>query len=237
MDYSSQTLASIVSNHYQVAPLFEKLHLDFCCKGNQTLTAACEQKGLDIHQLTKELDQLISTSKNKIVDFNDMEPGQLIQYILLHHHFYVKQTIPQLAAYLNKIVLKHGDKFPNMGRVSTLFRTLSIELLSHLEKEEQVLFPAISSMASGEEVSIPLKNIIERMLTEHDEAGEMMEQIRILTLDYSPPENVCTTFELTLTMLKDFESNLHKHVHLENNHLFPMAVSLMQPSCAVKQIY
>lgn len=237
MDYTSQTLASLVSDHYQVAPLFEKLHLDFCCKGQQTLKTACEQKGLDIQQVITELDALISTSKKENVDFDKMEAAQLIQYILLHHHFYVKQTIPQLAAYLNKIVLKHGDKFPNMGRVSTLFRTLSIELLSHLEKEEQVLFPAIISMASGEAISIPLKNIIERMLTEHDDAGEMMEQIRILTLDYTPPENVCTTFQLTLTMLKDFESNLHKHVHLENNHLFPMAVRLMQPVCALKQIY
>ncbi len=227
MNYATKTLASIVSEHYQTAPVFEKWHLDFCCKGNQTLAFACEQKGLNVEDIEKELNTLIVHQKKQIVHFGEMGVDQLIQYILFHHHFYVKQSIPQITSFLEKIVHKHGDHFPNMIRVQKLFRELSIELLSHLEKEEQILFPTLESLQKGNKISIPLKQVIDRMLTEHDDAGELMEQIRILTLDYSVPENACTTFQLTLTILKDFESNLHKHVHLENNHLFPTAIKLI----------
>jgi len=227
MNYASQTLASIVSDHYQAAPVFEKYHLDFCCKGKQTLASACEQKGLDVYQVVHDLEKLLDGTQKQTVVFNDMKAAQLIQYILIHHHFFVKQIMPQLLGFLEKINHKHGDRFPQMTRVLTLFRELSYELLLHMEKEEKILFPAIVSLETDSKVAIPFKQVIERMLTEHDEAGELMDQIRILTLDYTPPENTCTTFHLTLTMLKDFEANLHKHVHLENNHLFPMAEKLL----------
>ncbi len=227
MNYASQTLASIVSNHYQAAPLFEKFHLDFCCKGKQTLATACEQKGLDIHTVEQELEEIISGAYRKNVVFADMNTEQLIQYILMHHHFFVKQTAPQIVGFLEKIKDKHGDRFPQMSRVLALFRELSFELLSHMEKEEKILFPAMKILETEQTAAIPFKPVIEQMLAEHNEAGDLMEQIRILTLDYTPPENTCTTFQLTLTMLKDFEANLHKHVHLENNHLFPMAEKLM----------
>lgn len=227
MKYASETLASIVSNHYQAAPLFEKFHLDFCCKGKQTLATACEQKGLDVLTVEQELEELISGAYKKNIVFADMTAEQLIQYILIHHHFFIKQTVPQIVAYLEKINAKHGDRFPQMSRVLTLFRDLSFELLSHMEKEEKILFPAMTLLETKKEAAIPFKPVIEQMLAEHNEAGDLMEQIRILTLDYTPPENTCTTFQLTLTMLKDFEANLHKHVHIENNHLFPMAEQLM----------
>lgn len=228
MNYASQTLASIVSDHYQTAPLFEKFHLDFCCKGKQTLASACEQKGLDLQTVVQELEELVNGDHKKNISFSDMKAGQLVQYILIHHHFFIKQTVPQLLAYLEKINAKHGDKFPQMSRVLTLFRELSYELLSHMDKEEQILFPAITAMETNETAVIAFKPVIEQMLVEHNEAGDLMDQIRVLTLDYTPPENACTTFQLTLTMLKDFEANLHKHVHLENNHLFPMVVEQME---------
>lgn len=228
MNYASQTLASIVSDHHQAAPLLEKFHLDFCCKGKQTLAFACEQKGLDVQQVADELDELIAGTQKQSFAFTDMKAEQLIQYIMIHHHFYVKQTVPQLLGYLEKINHKHGDRFPQMSRVLNLFHELSLELLSHMEKEEKILFPAIVSLETDQRVSLPFVRVIERMLIEHDTAGELMEQIRILTLDYTPPENACTTFHLALTMLKDFEANLHKHVHLENNMLFPLTTRLME---------
>ncbi len=228
MNYASQTLASIVNDHYQAAPFFEKFHLDFCCKGKQTLASACEQKGLDVYQVVHDLEELIEGTQKQHVVFAEMKAAQLIQYILIQHHFFVKQTVPQLLGFLEKINHKHGDRFPYMSGVLTLFRELSFELLSHMEKEEKILFPAIVSLEADRKMVIPFKQVIERMLTEHDEAGALMEQMRELTLDYTPPENACTTFQLTLTMLKDFEANLHKHVHLENNILFPMAMKQME---------
>lgn len=227
MNYTSQTLASIVSNHYQTAALFEKFHLDFCCKGQQTLASACEQKGLDLNTVVQELEEMVNGDQQKNIPFADMKAEQLIQYILIHHHFFIKQTSPQILGYLEKINTKHGDRFPQMVRVLNLFRELSFELLSHMEKEEQILFPAINALEKNQATLISFKPVIEQMLAEHHEAGDLMDQIRVLTLDYTPPENTCTTFHLTLTMLKDFEANLHKHVHLENNHLFPMADRLL----------
>jgi regulator of cell morphogenesis and NO signaling len=230
MNYASQTLAAIVSDHYQTAPLFEKFNLDFCCKGKQTLALACEQKGLDLNTVVQELEELVNDNPRKNIPFADMEAAQLIQYILIHHHFFVKQTVPQILGYLEKINAKHGDRFPQMSRVLNLFRQLSFELLSHMEKEEQVLFPAINALEKDPSVAIKFKAVIEQMLAEHHEAGDLMDQIRVLTLNYTPPEDTCTTFQLTLTMLKDFEANLHKHVHLENNHLFPIVTKQIELS-------
>lgn len=110
MNYALQTLASIVSDHYQAAPLFEKFHLDFCCKGKQTLATACEQKGLDIYQVVQDLEELIAGTQKQQVAFTDMKAEQLIQYILIHHHFFIKQTVPRLLGFLEKINHKHGKR-------------------------------------------------------------------------------------------------------------------------------
>lgn len=228
MNYAVQTLASIVSEHYQTAHLFEKFQLDFCCKGKQTLAAACEQKGLDLQLVAAELDEMITGNHKQVAAFTEMNAEQLIQYILIHHHFFVKQTIPQLLAYLEKIAYKHGNRFPYMSTVLTKFRELSFELLSHMAQEEQVLFPAIMGLEKGKKMEISYQEVITHLLAEHEDAGEMMEQIRTLTMNYTAPENACTTFQITLTMLKDFEWNLHKHVHLESNHLFPLAENLLE---------
>ncbi|HLG39287.1 MAG TPA: hemerythrin domain-containing protein, partial [Chitinophagaceae bacterium] len=153
-----------------------------------------------------------------------------IAHIVIHHHFYVKQIMPQLHGHLEKVTAKHGDRFPWMIEVFRLFGEVREEMTLHMQKEEVILFPAIKKAERafvnketlGIEIGI-ISGAISVMENEHDIAGEIMFQIRGLTKNYQEPADACTTFKISLAELKVFEEDLHRHVHLENNILFPMA--------------
>lgn len=230
---AEQTLASIVTQHHQTVPVLEKYHLDFCCKGKRTLVEACTEKGLPVDEVLRELEVSSHTKEDINIPFSEMNAEQLVRHILLHHHFYVRQSMPAIEEHLNKVTIKHGERFPYMKDVLQLFTYLKNELYLHMQKEEIILFPRIKQAESflkygqnsfdNNYISSP----IAVMENEHDEAGTIMEQIRILTNDYTAPDGACTTFKLVLDELKKFEEDLHEHVHLENNLLFPMAKRLM----------
>lgn len=230
---AEQTLASIVTAHHQTVPVLEKYSLDFCCKGKRTLAEACTEKGLSIEAILKELE---STTENAIAaEFSTMNAEQLIQHILLRHHFYVKQSMPTIQDHLIKVASKHGDRFPYMYEVLNLFIHLRNEMSMHLQKEEMILFPRIKEIESLHHFN--QKRNIDRnyifgpvgvMESEHDEAGDVMYKIRALTNDYTPPAEACTTFKVALAELKEFEEDLHRHVHLENNLLFPLAQKMLE---------
>ncbi|MBL0359173.1 MAG: iron-sulfur cluster repair di-iron protein [Chitinophagaceae bacterium] len=229
---AEQTLASIVTAHHQTVPVLEKYNLDFCCKGKRTLTQACTEKGLSVEEVLKELES--TTESNATVQFAELNAEQLIQHILLRHHFYVKQSMPTIQEHLTKVANKHGDRFPYMNEVLNIFIQLRNELSLHLQKEETILFPRIKEVAALSHFN-QKKNIgsnyifgpVSVMESEHDEAGEAMSKIRELTNNYTAPEEACTTFKVSLAELKEFEEDLHKHVHLENNLLFPMAEKML----------
>lgn len=230
-DITQQTLATIVSGNHQVVPVLEKYNLDFCCRGKRTLAQACEEKGIKIESVTGELRSLTSTPGKQQMPFTEMNAEQLISYILIHHHFYVKQSMPTIFSHLHKVATKHGDNFPYMRKVYDLFVIIMREMTLHMEKEEVALFPRIkkaenlykagraSEIAEGY-IQMP----INAMEADHEEAGDILYEIRTLTNNYTPPENACTTFKVTLAELKEFEEDLHRHVHLENNILFPQAL-------------
>ncbi len=227
---AEQTLASIVTQHHQTVPVLEKYHLDFCCKGKRTLTEACTEKGLPVDEVLKELEASSHTKENMNIPFAEMNAEQLVRHILLHHHFYVRQSMPAIEEHLNKVAAKHGDKFPYMKDVLQLFTHLKNEMYLHMQKEEVVLFPRIKEIESffkyNQKKEINQSYItspVSVMENEHDEAGTIMEQIRIITNNYTAPEGACTTFKVVLQELKSFEEDLHQHVHLENNLLFPLA--------------
>ncbi len=228
---SEQTLASMVSGNHQVVPVLEKYNLDFCCKGKRTLAEACAEKGIKIESITEELKSLSKTEAIQQMPFTEMNAEQLIGYILIHHHFYVKQSMPTIFSHLHKVATKHGDNFPYMRKVYDLFVIIMREMSLHMEKEEAALFPRIkeaenlfragrSSEISEGYIQLP----INAMEADHEEAGDILYQIRMLTNNYTPPPDACTTFKVTLAELKEFEEDLHKHVHLENNILFPKAI-------------
>ena len=235
INIAEQTLASIVTNNSGTVPVLEKYNLDFCCKGKRTLTEACDEKGLSVDDIIKEFGTSLPNTSAKQMPFNEMTCEQLIGYILINHHFYVKQIMPTIAGHLEKVANKHGQRFPYMVEVYRLFLEVQSEMTSHMQKEEKILFPRIKKveeMITGENTSIistiDLEGPITVMMNEHDHAGDVLYKIRNLTNNYQEPVGACTTFKVVLNELKEFEEDLHKHVHLENFHLFPKALELFE---------
>jgi regulator of cell morphogenesis and NO signaling len=214
---AQQTLATIVTNNHNAVPVLEKHHLDFCCKGKRTLEEACREKGLSVTAISDELEQTTATPPG-----NEMTAEQLISYILIHHHFYVKQSMPTILAHIEKVATKHGERFPYMVEVLYLFKAIQEEMTTHMQKEEMILFPRIKEVAASTAhmnlSEVYIAGPVKVMEEEHDHAGEILYKIRTLTDNYTPP--VC------LAELKAFEEDLHRHVHLENNLLFPLAENL-----------
>lgn len=228
---SDQTLASMVTGNHQIVPVLEKYNLDFCCKGKRTLAQACAEKGVKIESITEELKSLTNAAGRQQMPFTEMSAEQLISYILIHHHFYVAQSMPTIIAHLNKVATKHGERFPYMKEVYELFTIIMREMTLHMQKEESVLFPRIKEVESlhnsgkaSEILPGYIKMPVDAMEADHEEAGDILYRIRTLTNNYTPPQDACTTFKVTLAELKEFEEDLHKHVHLENNILFPKAI-------------
>ncbi|MEP7165701.1 MAG: iron-sulfur cluster repair di-iron protein [Ferruginibacter sp.] len=231
---AEQTLATIVTNNNLAVPVLEKHDLDYCCKGKRTLAAACLEKGLAVSEIIDEL-QLILAGDKMHMPFDKMNAEQLISYILIHHHFYVKQSMPLIISHLEKVAAKHGAHFPYMPMVLKLFSAVQAEMTTHMQKEEVILFPRIKGLEmlfNKKERSDIADNYIsgpiEAMESEHDHAGAILYEIRELTNNYTAPPEACTTFRVSLAALKEFEEDLHKHVHLENNLLFPLANKMLQ---------
>ncbi|MBK7307743.1 MAG: iron-sulfur cluster repair di-iron protein [Chitinophagaceae bacterium] len=230
---AEQTLATIVTNNHFTVPVLEKYDLDFCCKGKRTLADACTEKGISIEAISEELEKSSEIPTTKM-PFTEMTAEQLISYILIHHHFYVKQSMPTIIGHLEKVAVKHGDRFPYMAEVLSLFREINDEMTMHMHKEEVILFPRIKEVTVQQEahqhsnlapgyIAAP----IQVMELEHEHAGDILYKIRSLTNNYTPPEGACTTFQVSLAELKEFEEDLHRHVHLENNLLFPLAEKIL----------
>jgi regulator of cell morphogenesis and NO signaling len=235
MEITTQhTLGAIVKEFHAAASVFEKYHLDFCCQGKRTLEVACEESGLVPEEIAVEINRAINSNKSGDHDFNSFDPEQLISYIILKHHSYVKQSSHVIKQHLLRVATKHGERFPEMKKVLALFLEVEEELQMHLQKEEVILFPRIrevyhASVNSGSTSFPPtyLNGPIQVMEAEHSHAGNALYEIRQLTNNYTVPEGACTTFNLVINELKAFEEDLHQHVHLENNILFPKGEEIL----------
>jgi regulator of cell morphogenesis and NO signaling len=232
--FSSLTLAQIVNNNHQAASVFEKYHLDFCCKGKRSLEQACSEQQLSVLQVAEELEDIFAkNNRPRVVDFEKMGLTQLCDYILNTHHAYVKNEMPQIYSYLHKISSKHGDRHPELYKIFQAFAAVKEEMEGHMKKEELVLFPRIKELeklANNETANLQLnlgylQSPIQVMEQEHDHAGGLLNDIRILSQDYTTPQDACTTYRLSFAALNAFELDLHQHVHLENNILFPKAIN------------
>jgi regulator of cell morphogenesis and NO signaling len=226
----NKTLSQIVTENYQAARVFEKYGLDFCCKGKRPLTDACREKSVAVDNVVKELSEALSGLDTER-EFNEMSLTELAEYIVRIHHNYVKQNMPQTLMYVLKVATKHGNRYPYMQKVYELFAALTEDMSQHMVKEEKILFPRIKLLELNAAPQNPVAYItgpVEVMEHEHDEAGTTMQKIRVLTGNYQAPDDACTTFRLALASLQAFEADLHHHVHLENNILFPKAIALQQ---------
>jgi regulator of cell morphogenesis and NO signaling len=226
---TTRSIASLVLENHQVVPVLEKYSIDFCCRGKMNLTDACKEKGISLEQVLNELEGTGTEESGKKMPFTEMSETQLVNHIVTTHHYYVKNAMPVIAGHLEKVAAKHGETFPEMVRVKELFDIISKDMDQHMRKEEMILFPRIleieKSSATGNRLpAVYISGPIDLMEHEHENAGDLMFEIRRLTHSYTPPPGACTTFRISLSELREFEDNLHEHVHLENNILFPGAL-------------
>jgi len=235
-DLKSSTLAQIVTSNYRAAVVFEQYNIDFCCKGKRTLGQACSEKGIEWAVMEQALARSGATRENEVNEVVlGMTPGELTVYIEQNHHRYVREEMPLIEGYLLKLATKHGDRHPELYEVLSNFSDIKDELGPHMKKEEMVLFPRIreaeqQSVLTGAAKfdTAYLGGPIHVMETEHDVAGTLMANIRKITSDYAVPADGCTTYKLCYASLHAFEIDLHRHVHLENNVLFPKAMKLVK---------
>ncbi|MDC6385891.1 iron-sulfur cluster repair di-iron protein [Muricauda sp. SK9] len=224
-----KTIGQMVAQDYRTAQVFKNHKIDFCCKGNRTLQEVADKKGLDLETLTEELDLVQNQEQGDQPNFKSWPLDLLIDYIEKKHHRYVEQQIPILKQYLNKLCRVHGERHPELLDILEYFNASAGELSMHMKKEELVLFPWIRKMSSGNlndsTVEPPhfgtVKNPIKMMMNEHDNEGERFRKIAHLSNDYTPPSDACNTYRVTFSLLQEFEDDLHRHIHLENNILFP----------------
>jgi len=173
----------------------------------------------------KELENIpVSQTQN----FNDWDLGFLADYIVNTHHKYVLKSLPELVYYTQKIATVHGSHHPELIEVADLFGKISTELTQHLQKEEEILFPTVKDAlkSNSSEARTTIASEIKRMSSEHEFAGDAMDKINEITFGYKVPQDGCNTYNVAFKFLKQFEDDLHIHVHLENNILYPKALAL-----------
>ncbi|ABQ05441.1 iron-sulfur cluster repair di-iron protein [Flavobacterium johnsoniae] len=230
----NKTIGSFVAQDYRTAAVFSKYRIDFCCKGNRTVDEVCEKQNIDADVLLQNIHEVIQSENNGSIDFNSWPLDLLADYIEKTHHRYVEDKTHTLLAFLDKLCKVHGANYPELFKINELFIGCAGELSQHMKKEELILFPFVKRMTKTKEsdgiLSQPsfgsVSNPIAMMMHEHDNEGERFREIAALTDHYTPPADACTTYKVTFAMLKEFEEDLHKHIHLENNILFPKAVLL-----------
>lgn len=213
--FESSTVADIVSFNPNSAAIFKKYQIDFCCKGNIPLTDAAKKAGVDSTQLIREIESL-TRKPGSHLRIHAWDIGMICDYIVNNHHSYVKNITPQIQAILEKVTRVHGDSHPELKDIYIKFNALASELLQHMKKEEDALFPAAKT--SGKKTDPELIKAIEG---EHDNAGNLAAEINRLTGRYTPPQDACNSYRVLYQLLEEFEDDLHQHVHLENNVLIP----------------
>jgi regulator of cell morphogenesis and NO signaling len=225
---NEMTVGEIVASDFRTASIFKNKGIDFCCGGKQSIEYACQQKGIDPSELEKQILELQILPLGPAQNFNDWELPFLCEYIVNTHHKYVLKTLPELMFYTQKIADVHGDNHPELVEIASVFSQINTALLQHLKNEEEVLFPAIKKASSDPEATIRklIASEIERMEGEHDFAGGAMDKINVISKQYLLPEDACGTYRVAFQLLEQFEDDLHVHVHLENNILYPKSLKL-----------
>jgi len=234
MPATSQTVRDIATENPAATRVFEKYGIDYCCGGQVPLVEACATRNLDVSEVIASLEAAVAHPSSEARDWPAESLASLAAYIVGTHHAYVNREVPRLNELAGKVVSRHGDIRPELAAIQSKLTELGEELIAHQGKEEVVLFPYIGKLeryaaGSGAKPRNCFGSIthpIEMMTRDHDVAGNLMTEIRGLSHDYTPPEDACPTFRAFYQGLRDFEQDLHQHIHLENNILFPRAVSL-----------
>lgn len=237
--YKERTVGDVVKEDYSSAVVFKRFGIDFCCGGGRSIETACAKAGVEYEELERAL-RAAAGSRNGEPDPTGWELDFLSDYIVNQHHSYVRENLPVLEQFTAKLARVHGERHPELKDIAALVTALSAEMEQHMFKEERILFPYIAVLVKAKkEGGNPghppfgtVRNPIRAMEHEHDHAGALMKQIRELSGDYVPPEDACTTYRVAYAKLEEFEQDLHRHVHLENNILFPGATEIEETTVA-----
>ncbi|MEA4981009.1 MAG: iron-sulfur cluster repair di-iron protein [Petrimonas sp.] len=229
---SESIIGKIVAENYKAASVFKSYNIDFCCNGNRSIAAASKEKNIDENLILQQLSEVLDKKGDSEIDFKSWSIDLLADYIEKKHHRYVRAKTAEITPYLAKIADVHGDRHPELYEIKELFAQSAADLSAHMIKEENILFPLIREMvdkkARGEKLTRPpfgsIENPIKAMQIEHDNEGVRFRRISELSNNYETPQDGCNTYRVTLNLLKEFENDLHRHIHLENNILFPAAI-------------
>jgi regulator of cell morphogenesis and NO signaling len=228
------TIREIVATDFRTAAVFQRFGLDFCCNGCRTIEQGCREAGADERAVLREIDAILDAPAWASPRFTEWEPAALVSYIVANHHGYVRKAVPTLLEHTRKIADVHGARHSELLHIARLFERVAAEMIDHMAKEERILFPFVVAMSEAAASRTPLprppfgtvENPIRMMEHEHQFVGDAMAEMRLLTDGYAAPEDSCATYRVCLQELEAFETDLHMHVHLENNVLFPKALEM-----------
>lgn len=230
----NQIIGELVAKDYRTASVFKKYSIDFCCQGNRTIEEACEKKNIDTKKVLEDLVAMMESKSESTSDYQSWPLDLLADYIEKKHHRYVQEKTLEIQPYLDKICKVHGERHPELLKIKEEFNASAGELAAHMKKEELILFPFIRKMTKAklENAKVDaahfgtVKNPIQMMMSEHTVEGNRFMKIEELTNNYTPPQDACNTYRVSFALLKEFEQDLHLHIHLENNILFPKAIEI-----------
>jgi len=239
MQITEKTVREIAIENPVSIRVFESVGIDYCCGGKRSLSEACAQAGVAIDHVLDLLAQMDNDSHSQPLGSEDWRARpvhDLIAQIVEEHHSFVRRETPRIGSMLSKVSAKHGQAHPEILQIEPLFTAIGQELATHMLKEEHVLFPYIEQMEHAARKGAPMPSAcfgsvqrpIANMVAEHDDAGALLAQIRDLSNGYTAPSEACPTYLELYRGLEEFERDLHRHVHLENNILFPRAVEMEQ---------
>ncbi|AUP81590.1 iron-sulfur cluster repair di-iron protein [Flavivirga eckloniae] len=233
---SQKQIGQFVAEDFRTAAVFSNYGIDFCCRGDRTVEEVCDKNDINVSELLGKLQNVLSSTTGQNIDYKSWPLDLLVDYIEKTHHRYVAKKVPVLLQFLDKLCNVHGENHPELFEINEHFKASAGELAAHMKKEELVLFPFVKKMVnatiSQSGIQAPhfgtVENPIAMMKDEHDNEGVRFREIAKLTNNYTPPADACNTYRVAYAMLEEFEKDLHLHIHLENNILFPGAIKLEQ---------
>lgn len=236
------TIGELVASDWRKAQVFKKYGIDYCCGGKRTVAEACEKKGIDAGLVARELQEVEDKPLDATVHFDRWELDFLVDFILNNHHKYVREAIPFLEELAGKVSRVHGDNHPELFEIERHIQRVIEELTLHMHKEEMILFPYIKKIVavkkSNSTLDLPpfvtISNPIHMMEAEHESAGYNMKAIEDLSNNFNPPADACMSYQVLFAKLAEFQKDLHQHIHLENNILFPKAIKLEEALLSLK---
>ena len=235
MNFNEETkVKDVALSNSAARQILEDAGLDYCCGGGKSLHEACLHADVPAEQILNRLRENSKHVSSDEANWTSAPLSDLTRHIFERHHRYVREAIPRIRTLLDKVGAKHGERHPEITGIQTLFIEVGQEMIMHMQKEEQILFPYIDALARARSahgsVEPPffqtVRNPIQAMMKEHDAAGELVKQIRKASSEYTAPADACTSYKALYQDLREFEADLHQHVHLENNILFPRAVEM-----------